>query len=81
MYGTLYGAMRKTTLYLPDDLKAELELTAAETGESEAAIIREGIRLALMRRAPPAPTIPLFTSDDPHLAERVDEYLAGFGER
>jgi len=77
----MYGTMRKTTIYLPDDLKTELELAAAETGESESNIIREGIRLALERRAPPTPTIPLFTSDDPHFAERVDEYLVGFGER
>ena len=81
MYGTLYGVMRKTTLYLPDALKAALESAAAETGESEAQIIREGIRLALERRVPPTPTIPLFTSEDPYLARRVDEYLAGFGER
>ena len=73
--------MRKTTLYLPDDLKAELAQAAAETGESEAAIIRDGIRLALAKRTPPTPTVPLFSSDDPHFAERADEYLAGFGER
>ena len=77
----MYGVMRKTTLYLPDDLKAELEQLAAETGRSEAALIREGIRLALEQHTPQAPTIPIFASDDPHFAERVDEHLAGFGER
>ncbi|MBI4581857.1 MAG: CopG family transcriptional regulator [Planctomycetes bacterium] len=73
--------MHKTTVYLPEDLKAELERTAAETGRSEAELIREGIRLALERHAPPAPTIGIFVSGDPHLSERVDEYLKGFGER
>ncbi|MGH2583331.1 MAG: CopG family transcriptional regulator [Dehalococcoidia bacterium] len=73
--------MRKTTLYLPDDLKANLEQAALKTGRTEADIVREGIRLALAQLPPPTPTIPLFTSDDPHFAERVDEYLVGFGER
>ena len=68
--------MQKTTVYLPDDLKAQLERTSAETGRSEAELIREGVRLALARHAPP-PTIPIFVSDDPHFAEHVDEHLAG----
>lgn len=76
----MYG-MNKTTIYLPDDLKAELQRTAAESGRSEAEIIREGIRLALDRQAPPAPTLPIFFSEDPHFAEQVDEHLTGFGEK
>lgn len=79
-YGRLYG-MHKTTLYLPDDLKVELRRVAAEKGQSEAELIRESIRLALAGHAPPEPTIPILVSDDPHFAERVDEHLAGFGER
>ena len=39
--------MCKTTVYLPDDLKAELKRVAAETGRSQADLIREGIRLAV----------------------------------
>jgi hypothetical protein len=77
----MYGVMHKTTLYLPDELKAAVQRLAAETGRTEAAIIREGIELAILRHTPPPPTIPIFVSDDPHLAERVDEHLAGFGER
>ena len=79
MYGLMYG-MRKTTVYLPDDLKAELQRAAAETGRSEADLIREGVRLALAQHTP-APTIPIFVSDDPHFAECVDEHLVGFGEQ
>jgi hypothetical protein len=70
-------AMHKTTVYLPDDLKADLERTAVESRCSEADIIREGIRLAIARREPPAPTIPIYVGDDPHFAE----HLAGFGSR
>jgi hypothetical protein len=44
--------MKKTTVYLPDDLKSER----------------------------PRPRLPLFSSDDPTLAERVDEELPGFGD-
>lgn len=74
-------AMRKTTVYLPDHLKAELAHAAAQMGRSEAELIREGIELALARRSPPPPTIPIFVSDDPHFSERLDEHLEGFGER
>jgi hypothetical protein len=72
--------MSKTTVYLPRDLKAKLERAATETGRSEADLIREGIGLVIARCAPRQPRIPLFTSNIPDLAERADEYLAGFGE-
>lgn len=72
--------MNRTTVYLPDDLKAELARVAAETGRREADLIREGIRLALARHVPPTPTIPILVSADPHFAERVDDHLTGFGE-
>ena len=74
-------AMRKTTIYLPDELKAELERTAAEIGRSEAELIREGIRLALARQVPPVPHFGIFDSGMPDVSERVDELLDGFGER
>ena len=76
-------AMQKTTLYLlylPDDLKARLARTAAETGRSEAELIREGIRLTLAQHEPPAPRAGIFASGRPDLSEQVDELLAaGFG--
>jgi hypothetical protein len=76
----MYG-MVKTTVYLPDELKAALERAAAETGRSEADLIREGIRLAVERQRPGPPTIGIQVSADPTFAERVDEHLAGFGAR
>ncbi len=75
----MYG-MHKTTVYLPAELKAELEYAAAEIGCSEADLIREGVRLAVAQHTP-TPTIPIFVSDDPRFAEHVDEHLEGFGER
>jgi Ribbon-helix-helix protein, copG family len=73
--------MRKTTVYLPDALKDELERAAAATGRSAADLIREGIRFVTLDAGGVAPRVPLFDSGDPELAERVDEHLAGFGER
>jgi Arc/MetJ-type ribon-helix-helix transcriptional regulator len=75
------GGMRKTTVYLPDDLKAELGRAAKRSGVSEAELIREGIRLVSTQSSKPLPRVPLFKSGTPDLAERVDEHLAGFGER
>lgn len=75
----MYG-MKKTTVYLPDELKAALERAAAMRGQSEAELIRDAVRELTRRVEPPLPRLPLFASGDPTLAERVDEELAGFGE-
>jgi hypothetical protein len=73
--------MVRTTVALPEDLKRLLKEAARAEGRSEAELIREGVRRVVHRHATRPPTIPLFTSDDPTLAEHVDEYLRGFGER
>lgn len=73
--------MHKTTVYLPETLKRELERASVESGRSEAELIREGVRLAIAELAPPRPHFGAFDSGDPTLARRVDELLAGFGER
>ena len=86
MYGSMYG-MRKTTVYLPDELKTDLERAAGDMGRSEADLIRDAVRLLLEEQRPPRPKVPLFDSGAPTLAERVDEEFAGqgpsdgFGER
>lgn len=69
--------MHKTTLYLPDDLKAAVERRARERGIAEAQVIREAISGAVGR---PSPRAGLFESDS-RMASRVDELLEGFGER
>lgn len=74
----MYG-MEKTTVYLPNDLKVALERVARETGRSEAELIRDGIKLAIERHLPPAPTVPILVSEDPSFAERTEEHLTGFG--
>jgi hypothetical protein len=80
MYGILYGIlarMEKTTVYLPASLKVRVAATARARGMSEAAVIRHALDAFTDR---PRPRLPLFSSGDPTLAERVDDLLEGFGE-
>lgn len=76
----MYG-MEKTTVYLPRELKAALTRASRAQRKTEAELIREGVRAVTGAYASPEPELPLFASDDETLAERVDEELAGFGER
>jgi Arc/MetJ-type ribon-helix-helix transcriptional regulator len=76
----MYG-MRRTTVYLPDDLTAALERTALAQGKSKAEVIRAAVALATSVETHPRPRLPLFDSGDATLAERVDaELAAGSGE-
>ncbi len=72
--------MKKTTVYLPEDLKSALGRIAAGRGRSEAELIREAVRGLVKDSELPRPRLPLFSSGDPTLAERVDEELAGCGQ-
>lgn len=72
--------MVKTTLYLPDSLKARLERIARQEGRSEAEIVRVALEEYTAGRMRPRPRLPLFASGSPDLAERFDEHLEGFGE-
>jgi Ribbon-helix-helix protein, copG family len=69
--------MQKTTVYLPDDLKAAVTGEARRRGVAEAEVIRDAIAAAVSR---PRPRGGLFASDHP-IAERAEELLAGFGDR
>lgn len=67
---------QKTTVYLPDHLKAGVEREARRRGCSEAEVIRTAIAQAVSRPEPRAG----FLDAEP-FADRADEHLAGFGER
>ena len=67
--------MRKTSVYLPDDLKEALAREAARRGSSEADVIRAAVRDAVAR---PGPTAGLFEAEP--FAGRVDDLMDGFGE-
>jgi predicted transcriptional regulator len=67
---------QKTTIYLPEELKAAVQREARRRGSSEAQVIRDAIAAMVAR---PEPT-PGFIEAEP-VAERADELLAGFGEQ
>jgi plasmid stability protein len=71
--------MEKTTLYLPDDLKAAVKQAAARHSVSEAEVIRRAIREAVGRERP-RPRGGLFSTGRP-TARQADELLTGFGDR
>ena len=74
--------MKKTTLYLPDDLKEQVERVARAERRSEADVIRDAIAKAVERLRPPEPRIPLpgVRLGNRSVAEREAELLDGFGE-
>lgn len=75
----MYG-MKKTTVYLPTELKRALERAAKLEGRSEAELIREGVAAVVEPHRVAEPTLPLFDSGSGDFANRVDELLEGFGE-
>jgi hypothetical protein len=81
-YGNMYG-VKRTTIYLTDDQKRDLETLSERTKRTEANLIREGVDYVLgtHRRRGGKPG-PLFALADPVLDDpaRVDEALDGFGE-
>jgi hypothetical protein len=77
----MMDGMRRTTIYLPDELELALERTAAAQGTGEAEVVRHAQTAATADSSAAPLRIPLFHSGDATLAERVDDELAvGFGE-
>jgi hypothetical protein len=74
-----YG-MKKTTIYLPDALKQQVEATASEKKLSEADVIREAVSEYVTKPAKPRVPLTGRPLGDPTIAERVDELLDGFGK-
>lgn len=73
--------MIKTTIYLPEALKAWLRVMADASGQSEAGIIREAIAAKARNYERPRTRGGLFASADSDLSASVDEALVGFGQR
>jgi hypothetical protein len=73
--------MRKTTIYLPDELKKRLENFARTSGRPEAQVIRDAISTATSAATSPSPRVPLMKRGlgDPSIAENVDALLERFG--
>lgn len=78
----MYG-MKRTTIYLPEDMKARLEAEAARRHITEAEFIRRAVDNAL---AATQPRGGLFTSDDGPFGadltrDRRAEWLEGFADQ
>ena len=83
MYGTMYG-VKRTTIYLPNELKERLERAADAAGVTEAEIVRSAVETELTHRERPALELPLWASrgERTDSARHVDELLAeGFGSQ
>ncbi|HEX9644985.1 MAG TPA: CopG family transcriptional regulator [Acidimicrobiia bacterium] len=81
IYVIMYG-VKRTTVYLPEDLKARLEAAARSEGRTEADLIRQALGDLLGAAPPPRPRLPLIepTGVTTNWAERVDELLVeGYG--
>lgn len=79
----MMGGMVRTTIYLPDDLKAALEARAVADGRTESDLIREALAEKLRGPGKTARHIQfgLFDSGTSTTSTDVDEVLAasGFG--
>ncbi len=75
--------VRKTTVYLDEDLRRALARAARVQGRSEAEIIRDALRRHVLPGGRPRPrSIGMWNSGDPNLAARDEELLAEiFGRR
>jgi Arc/MetJ-type ribon-helix-helix transcriptional regulator len=71
--------MKKTTVYLPPELKRALTRAARQRRCSEAELIREAVSRLAGEADAPAPRLPLFRSTGPSIAEDIDRALQGFG--
>jgi hypothetical protein len=71
--------VEKTTLYLPQDLKAAIKRAAVARGVSEAEVIRQSIQEGLAERRP-RPKGALFSGGRP-TARDAEQLLRGFGDR
>src|SRR5436190_23013315 len=73
--------MAKTTIDLPEELQRQVEVAAKLDRLTEEDIIRAAVEEAMRKRVRPKPRLPLFTKErpEPDMAERLDEYLKGFG--
>lgn len=69
--------MKKTTVYLPERLKRDVERHALRRSCSEAEVIRQAIADAVSRPEPR----PGIIGGDSAWAEHIDDYLEGFGDR
>ncbi len=76
----MYG-VKRTTIYLPDDMKRAVELEAARRGVTEAGVIRDAIEAHLATKPARRRIEPVFPEGlGEEVGTRVDELLTGMGD-
>ena len=79
IYGIMYG-VKRTTIYLPDEMKAAIEREATRRGVSEAEVIRGAVEADLRTRPTRRIQTPVFPDGlGEEIGTRVDELLEGMG--
>ena len=71
--------MKKTTVYLPPELKRALIRVARQRRCSEAELLREAVQRLTGEVEAPRPRLPLFRTKGASIAADVDGALEGFG--
>ena|GEM_PF-2863239 len=69
----------KTTVYLDDDLKADLVRASALTGRSQADLVRDGIEQVVAQHLHVRPQMKA-TATGATVLDRIDELMTGFGQ-
>jgi hypothetical protein len=70
----------KTTIYLPEAMKLQIEALARQRGCAEADVIRSALEEYTSRERP-RPRLPLFEHGEVAPIEDWDQAMRGFGER
>lgn len=79
--------MKRTQIYIDEELDSQLRAAAATEGRSAAALIRDAVRQYLRRKARSTPSDPFlelagtFTGGPPDASTEHDRYLYGPGRR
>jgi len=68
----------KTSVYLKDDLKTNLERVVEMTGRSQADLIRDGIEQVVNQHLRTRPLMSALATG-PTILDRVDSLMEGFG--
>jgi hypothetical protein len=73
--------LKKTSIYLDEELDHSLARKAADEGMTKAEYIRRTLSNAVEKPRRPKPkAIGLFRGGPPDLAENAEKYMDGFGE-
>ena len=80
MYGIMYG-VKRTTIYLPDEMKAAVEREAARRGVTEAEVILDSVETSLATSEQPKPQLPVFPDGlGEDIAGQTEKILESYGD-